>query len=64
MCCGLIRPITDNRGAVHMAGVAGGVIGLRCVHRTPVVPKHEITFTPFVAVDEIWFRAMRMQIGK
>ena len=59
----LIRPVSDNCGAVHMAGVMVSVIGLRCVHRTPVIPEHEIAFLPFVAVNEIWLCAMRMQIG-
>ena len=60
----LIRSVSNNCGAMHMAGVVGSVIGLRYVHRTPVIPEHEIAFLPFVAVNEIWRSAMRMQIGK
>ena len=34
------------------------------MHRAPVVPEYEVAFAPFVAVNELRFCAMRMEIRK
>ena len=47
-----------------MTRKAGVVIRLRRMHRAPVVPEYEVAFAPFVAVNELRLRAMRMEIGK
>ncbi len=57
----LERPVTDHGRAVHVPRKSLIIIGLGRVHRTPVVPEHEIAFLPFVPVDECRLRTMCIQ---
>ena len=54
----LERSITDHGRPMHMPRISLFVIGLCRVHRAPIIPEHEIAFSPFVPVDECRLRTM------
>ena len=56
-----IRDVTLHRCAVHMTGVFRIVVRLREMHRAPVVPEHDVSFCPFMTINEGVGRAVRIE---